>query len=290
MLQLKSQLFNGRMPRLIKTAVMAIGGAEDRVRARRILQTFFNRAGSTNARIALIPSASRQPEVMGRLYRDIFEDMGAKHVEVLNVEDREQGEDPLLQARLEDCTGVFLSGGDQLRLYELLADTPLIEKLRLRVKHGQITLAGTSAGAAVIGHHMIAGGGSSESPSRSMVDMAVGFGIIPEVIVDQHFHNRNRMARLIGAIAAHPNKLGIGIDEDTCAVFEADGSVRVIGKGTVTIVDPGEVTYTNQPHVGGKDPISIHNLRLHILSHGDRYNLHKHQVMLPLQADDFLGQ
>jgi cyanophycinase len=289
MLQLKSQLFNGSMPRLIKTAVMAIGGAEDRVRARQILQTFFSRAGSTNARIAVIPSASRQPEVMGRIYRDIFEDMGAKLVEVLNVEDREQGEDPLLQAYLEDCTGVFISGGDQLRLCGLLADTPLMEKLRSQVQQGQITLAGTSAGAAVIGHHMIAGGGSGESPSRSSVDMAVGLGIIPEVIVDQHFHNRNRMVRLISAIATYPSKLGIGIDEDTCAVFEADGSIRVIGKGTVTIVDPGEVTYTNQPNVEGSEPISIHNLRLHILSHGDRYDLRRCQAMLPLQADDFLG-
>lgn len=289
MLQLKSHLFNGSMPRLIRSAVIAIGGAEDRVRSRQILHAFFNRAGSTNARIVIIPSASREPEIMGRRYQDIFQDMGAKQVEVLTIRDREQAESALLQAYLEDCTGVFLSGGDQLRLCGLLAETPFVEKLRLQVRQGQTTLAGTSAGAAVIGHQMIAGGGSGESPSRSLVDLTVGFGIIPKVIVDQHFYNRNRIARLISAIAAHPDKLGIGIDEDTSAVFEADGLIRVIGSGTVTIVDPIRMTYTNQPYVEIDDPISIHNLRLHILSHGDRFDLKKHRVLLPVQAEELLG-
>ena len=148
-----------------------------------------------------------------------------------------------------------------------------MEKLRLAAWQGKITLAGTSAGAAVMGHHMIAGGGSGECPNRSLVDMATGLAIIPEVIVDQHFHNRNRMARLMSAIAAHPDRLGIGIDEDTCALFERDGIIQVLGKGTVTIIDPGEVTYTNHNQVGATDPIGICNMRLHILSYGDRYDM-----------------
>jgi len=122
---------------------------------------------------------------------------------------------------------------------------------------------------------MIAGGGSGESPNRSLVDMTTGLGIIPEVIVDQHFHNRNRMARLMSAIAAYPDRLGIGIDEDTCTLFEGDGTLQVIGKGTVTILDPAELSYTNQEKVGATDPLSIGNLRLHILSHSDRYDLRK---------------
>jgi cyanophycinase len=148
------------------------------------------------------------------------------------------------------------------------------------VQQGELTLAGTSAGAAVMGHHMIAGGGSGESPNRSLVDMATGLGMIPEVIVDQHFHNRNRMARLMSAVAAHPERLGIGIDEDTCAMFERDGLLQVMGKGTVTIVDPGEMSYTNHTDVGATDPISLHNLRVHILSYGDRYHLHKRSLIL----------
>ena len=134
-----------------------------------------------------------------------------------------------------------------------------------------------------MGHHMIAGGGSGESPNRALVDMAVGLGILPNVIVDQHFHNRNRMGRLISAIASHPDRLGMGIDEDTCALVEGDGTLRVMGKGTVTIVDPGEVSHTNNADVSSNEPLSVHNLRLHILSYGDRYHLLERTLLAPVQ-------
>jgi len=281
MLQLESQYHGIRMPQSTKTAVLVIGGAEDKVHGREILHTFFGRAGALEARIAIIPSASREPAIIGDRYQQIFGEMGAKEIRVLDIRDRIQAEDSELQAYVEECTGVFLTGGDQLRLCGLLADTPLMEKVRQRVQQGEITLAGTSAGAAVMGHHMIAGGGSGESPNRSLVDMAIGLGIIPEVIVDQHFHNRNRMARLMSAVAAHPERLGIGIDEDTCAMFERDGLLEVMGKGTVTIIDPGDMSYTNHGDIGATDPISLHNLRVHILSYGDRYHLHKRCLMPP---------
>ncbi len=280
MLQLESQIQGTRMPQSTKTAIMVIGGAEDKVHGREILHTFFYRSGASEARIAIIPSASREPAIIGDRYQTIFGEMGAKDIQVLDIRDRAQGSDPDLQQYVETCTGVFLTGGDQLRLCGLLSDTPLMERVRQRVHLGELTLAGTSAGAAVMGHHMIAGGGSGESPNRSLVDMATGLGIIPEVIVDQHFLNRNRMARLMSAIAAYPDRLGIGIDEDTCAMFERDGWLQVMGKGTVTIIDPGEMIYTNQPDIGATDPISLHNLRLHILCHGDRYHIHKRSLLL----------
>ncbi len=274
------------MPQSTKTAIMVIGGAEDKVHGREILHTFFGRAGALDARIAIIPSASREPVVIGERYRSIFEEMGAKDVNVLDIRDRVQCEDPSIQAYVQECTAMFMTGGDQLRLCGLLADTPLMEKVRMRVHVGEMTLAGTSAGAAVMGHHMIAGGGSGESPNRSLVDLATGLGILPQLIVDQHFHNRNRMGRLISAIAAYPDRLGIGIDEDTCALFEGDGQLYVLGKGTVTIIDPGEVSYTNQPYVGANEPISVYNLRVHILSHGDRFHLHQRAIMPPVAEQE----
>jgi cyanophycinase len=283
MLQLESQSHVTRMPQSTKTAILVIGGAEDKVHGREILHTFFGRAGSLDARIAIIPSASREPAIIGERYQKIFEEMGAKEIRVLDIRERSQAEDPYLQEYIEQCTGVFMTGGDQLRLCGLLADTPLMEKVRQRVQQGELTLAGTSAGAAVMGHHMIAGGGSGESPNRSLVDLAMGLGIIPEVIVDQHFLNRNRIARLMSAVAAHPERLGIGIDEDTCALFERDGWLQVMGKGTVTIIDPGEMSHTNYPDIGATDSISLHNLRVHILSYGDRYHVHK-RCLMPIDA------
>ncbi|WP_315791718.1 cyanophycinase [Fischerella sp. JS2] len=277
--ELQAKLLEMRTPQATKTAVLVIGGAEDKVHGREILRTFFARAGANDAHIAIIPSASREPSIIGGRYIRIFEDMGAKKVELLDIREREQCEYRDYQQSLEACTGIFLTGGDQLRLCGVLSDTPAMDIIRQRVRSGELTLAGTSAGAAVMGHHMIAGGGSGESPNRSLVDMATGLGFIPEVIVDQHFNNRNRMGRLMSAIASHPDRLGIGIDEDTCALFERDGWLQVLGKGSVTIIDPTEVTHTNEPHVGATEPLNLHNLRLHILSHGDRFHLYQRTVL-----------
>ena len=268
-----------RMPQPTKHAVMIIGGAEDKVQGKQILQTFFQRSGGEGARIAIVPCASREPAIIGNRYETIFSEMGAKAIEVIDIQDRAQSENQTWIEYVESCTGIFLTGGDQLRLCGLLADTPIMEIVRKRAQLGTVTLAGTSAGAAVMGLQMIAGGGSGEPPNRALVDMTLGLGIVPEVIVDQHFHNRNRMARLMSAIASHPDRLGIGIDEDTCALFESGGIFQVIGKGTVTVVDSSEVSFANFPSVGSTDPISIHNLRVHILSHGDRYDFHHRKVM-----------
>jgi cyanophycinase len=262
----------------INSPIMAIGGAEDKIRDRWILQAFCQQAGATNAVISVIPSASREPEAMGQVYKDIFTELGAKQIHVLLVTEHHQGEDPELLAQLAQSTGVFLSGGDQLRLCALLAESSLMKQLRQQVWDGRTALAGTSAGAAVLGLEMIACGGSGESPNSALVDLSIGLGFIPEVIVDQHFYNRNRLARLISAIASHPDKLGIGVDEDTCALFDANGQVHVLGKGAVTIVDPGDVKYINHVEIGSSAPLSISNLKLHILSQGDCYNLHTRQV------------
>ena len=262
-----------------KNAILVIGGAEDKVHGKEILQTFFNLSGGIDAIIGIVPCASREPNLIGERYYRLFNDMGAKEIKVLDVRDRAGADDSVYRNFVEDCTGIFLTGGDQLRLCGLLADTTLMNRIVERAQKREISLAGTSAGAAVMGHHMISGGSSAESPNRSLVDMAIGLGIIPEVLVDQHFYNRNRLARLLSAIAGNPQLLGIGIDEDTCAMFESDGMIQVIGKGSVTIVDPREMSYTNQKEVYGSEPLSMHNLKLHILGHGDRYDLHKH---LPL--------
>jgi cyanophycinase len=279
MVELTRELKPIKKERESQTAVLVIGGAEDKIHGKEILRHFWLRSGGVKAKIAIIPSASREPALIGERYVSIFAEMGAQEVKVLDIRDRAQGEDPQYQDYIEECTGVFLTGGDQLRLCGLLADTPLMERLRQRVQLKEITLAGTSAGAAVMGHHMIAGGSSGESPNRALVDMAIGLGIIPEIIVDQHFHNRNRMARLLSAISNHPERLGIGIDEDTCAVFSQDGTLTVIGKGTVMIIDARNMSYTNQNEIEPTEPLSLHNLKLHILSHSDRYNMYTHQTL-----------
>lgn len=259
-----------------KNAIFVIGGAEDKVHGKEILQTFFQHSGGTDALIGIVPCASREPSLIGERYYRLFSDMGAREIKVLDVRDRSGADDSVYRDFVEDCTGIFLTGGDQLRLCGLLADTSLMNRIVEKAQKREISLAGTSAGAAVMGHHMISGGSSAESPNRSLVDMATGLNIIPGVLVDQHFYNRNRLARLLSAISGYPDLLGIGIDEDTCAIFESDGMIRVIGKGTVTILDLRHMTYSNQSQAYGNEPLSMHNLRLHILGYGDRYDLNRH--------------
>jgi cyanophycinase len=265
-----------------KAAVIVIGGGEDKVQDRVILRAFVENSGATSARIAIIPSASREPDIIGRIYHQIFSELKAEMVEVLDIRERQEQTPAEAKAQLDSFTGVFMTGGDQLRLCSLIGESPLAIAIRERVHKGQLVLAGTSAGAAAMGHHMIAGGGSGESPHKEMVNMSIGLRILPDIVVDQHFHNRNRMARLMTAIAAHPDKLGIGIDEDTAAIFELDGLMRVMGKGTVTVVDPGEVSYSNQLWVSNTAPLTIHNLRVHILSAGGKYHLRKRAPLSPI--------
>jgi cyanophycinase len=262
-----------------KNAILVIGGAEDKVHGKEILQTFCQRSGGTDALIGIVPCASREPALIGERYNQLFSEMGAKEIKILDIRDRPGAEDKAYLDFVENCTGIFLTGGDQLRLCGLLADTPLMNRIVARAQRREISLAGTSAGAAIMGHHMISGGSSAECPNRALVDMAVGLDIIPGVLVDQHFYNRNRLARLLSAICAHPELLGIGIDEDTCAMFESDGMIQIIGKGAVTIVDARSMTYSNQAQAIGNQPLSLHNLKLHVLSYGDRYDRQRH---LPL--------
>ncbi|MDX1976408.1 MAG: cyanophycinase [Pseudanabaenaceae cyanobacterium bins.68] len=268
------------MSPLVKAGIMVIGGGEDKVQDRKILKAFVEQSGGSSARIAIIPSASREPDIIGAIYQQIFTDLRASVVETLDI--RERNSAIAAHGHIREFTGIFMTGGDQLRLCGLIGDTPLAITMRELAQQGRVVLAGTSAGAAAMGHEMISGGGSGEAPHREIVQMNIGLGILPEIIVDQHFHNRNRMARLMTAIAAFPDKIGVGIDEDTVAIFESDRTLRVMGRGTVTVIDPGEISYSNQAWVSGTTPLDLHNLRVHILSEGSRYHLIKRIPISPM--------
>jgi cyanophycinase len=279
MLELEVRTAQRSMMISTQSPVMVIGGAEDKENGCDILTAFFEKAGGATARIGIIPCASREPNLIGDRYHQIFQAMGAEQIHLLDIRYREECNEVRWLDVLHDCTGIFVTGGDQLRLCSLLADTSLLQAIQARIEMGKLVLAGTSAGAAMMGEKMIAGGSSGESPNRSLVDLAEGLGIIPEMLVDQHFHNRNRMARLLSAIAANPEKLGIGIDEDTCAAVFRDGTFQVLGKGTITVVDCKHLTHTNYDETSENAPLSLHNLKLHILSQGDRYDYRNRQVL-----------
>jgi cyanophycinase len=260
---------------VVRSAVLVIGGGEDKIQDRKILRTFVEYAGGSSARVGIIPSASREPDIIGRIYQQIFTELGCALVEVLDFRERLTLSTSEAQQLVDRFTGIFMTGGDQLRLCAIIGETTFAQAILDRISAHTLVLAGTSAGAAAMSYHMISGGGSGETPHKEIVSMSTGLGILPSIIVDQHFHNRNRMARLMTAVAAHPDLLGIGIDEDTCAIFEPDQIMKSIGKGTVTVVDSSEVSYSNQLWAGGTTPLTIHNLKIHVLGAGSCYHLGK---------------
>ena len=282
MLEVKPLLAHKPMTVSTQYPVMIIGGAEDKTNECSILNAFVKSAGGNDATIGIIPSASREPAIVGDRYYQLFTAMGALRVQILDIRHRNEFEEERWIEVLNDCSGVFITGGDQLRLRDLIGETRLLQVIKKKLASAELVLAGTSAGAAVMGAQMIAGGSSGESPNQSLVDLTEGLGFVPELLVDQHFHNRNRMARLLSAIAAHPNRLGIGIDEDTCIAIAEDGIFHVLGKGTITVIDPGSLTHTSYPENVETAPLSLHNLRVHILNHGDRYD-YKARAVIALQ-------
>ncbi len=280
MLELESSLAQQFMVDIsTQYPVMIIGGAEDKANTCDILTAFFKSAGGEDATIGIIPTASREPVIVGDRYYQIFQGMGAKQVQVLDIRYRAECDEERWVDVVGGCSGIFITGGDQLRLRDVIGETLLISAIKAKLKEGGLALAGTSAGAAIMGEKMIAGGSSGESPNQGLVDLTQGLGIVPELLVDQHFHNRNRMARLLSAIAAHPEKLGIGIDEDTCIALTSRGTFEVLGKGTITIIDPGSLTHTNYAETTETSPLSLHNLKVHVLHQGDRYD-YKNRALL----------
>ncbi|HMN31221.1 MAG TPA: cyanophycinase, partial [Caldilineaceae bacterium] len=259
---------------------MAIGGAEDKVKARRILSTFLSLAGGNQARIVVIPSASMQPDLAGARYHALFHDLGAAKVDVLDIDSRTTAQDVVHTALLHEATALFLTGGNQLRLSTLLGGTRLAQTMRQRHAEG-LVVAGTSAGASFLCQHMIAFGRTGEWPSQRMVQLTPGLGLTNRVIIDQHFQRRGRTGRLMVAVAYNPFLLGLGIDEDTAAVLNAANTLEVVGRGSVIVVDGSEIGYTNVDQVQGHQPVAVTNVRIHVLTDGFRYDLVSQQPELP---------
>jgi cyanophycinase len=251
--------------------IVPIGGAEDRVGADSILKRFVRLCGGRHARIAVVPTAS-EARSTGRSYEQIFRDLRADKVWVLPFESRKAGEDPEELAVLEKATGVFFSGGNQLRLATAIGGTSAARQLRAMNARG-VHVAGTSAGAAFLPEHMIAFGEEGGTPRAGSVQLSPGLGLINGVIVDQHFRQRDRLGRLMTALAYNPFALGLGLDEDTAAFMGPDDSLEVVGSGALTILDPSEVEYSSADAAKAGEPVSIVGLRVHVLLGGARYDL-----------------
>ncbi len=251
--------------------IIPIGGAEDKLRDPEILKRFVRICGGKRARLAIIPTASEMRDT-GTRYAKVFEEIGVREVRVYPFANREDCEREDQLEELTESDGVFLTGGNQLRLSTTLGGTRAAQALR-RMNADGVHIAGTSAGAGFLSEHMIAFGEEGLSPRADMVTLAPGLGLTNRVILDHHFTRRERLGRLMTALGYNPFAVGVGLDEDTAAFIGPDDTLEVAGSGALTIVDPSELEYSSMDSARESDPVCLVGLRVHILVDGWSFDL-----------------
>ena len=261
--------------------IVPIGGAEEKVRDPAILQRFAKICGGADAQLAIVPTASELRET-GDRYVEVFNDLGVRRVKVLPFESRADTERDDWLRVLEEADGVFLTGGNQLRLSTTIGGSPVADMLRDRNRQGQ-HIAGTSAGAAFLSEHMIAFGAEGPTPRADIVTLAPGLGLTQSAIIDQHFRQRDRLGRLLTALAYNPRPVGIGLDEDTAAFIDSDDRLVVRGSGAITIVDPSDLDFSSMDSANRHDPVCLLNIRVHILIDGAVFDVNSRIAAAPAE-------
>jgi cyanophycinase len=261
--------------------LLVIGGAEDKYNERRILKKFLELAGGDQAEVLIVPVASDYPEFAADVYVQSFRRLGVANPRVLRATSRQDVVAADVDALLDGITGVFISGGDQMRLVSILGGTKFAQKLRHLVTETDLVMAGTSAGAAGMSTSMIVRGEAASHPMKGAVQLSPGLGFLKNIIIDQHFTERGRISRLITAVSYNPYNLGIGIDENTAIILDKDGTLEVFGAGTVTIVDGSQITFNEIAEVGDHQAFSVCGVQLHILGDGLLYDYFARTTLQP---------
>lgn len=281
----------------IKGTLIPIGGNEDKGKNESekhtlefidegILYHVKEQAGGKNANIVVIPTASSIPVEVGENYLTAFTALGCENVTVLDIRSKEDSEKQSSIKLIKEADCIMFSGGDQSKISRKIGGTT-IHKIMLDRYHNEVgfVIAGTSAGAMAMTEEMIAGGSATDAFVKGAVTMYKGLGLVPELIIDTHFIQRGRFGRVSEAVAKFPNLLGFGLAEDTGMIIK-NGKCLVIGSGMVIIFDGSKITHNNEKVLDEGTPMTIANLRVHVLSNGDRYSITDRQVrVLPIEAD-----
>jgi cyanophycinase len=251
--------------------LLIIGGHEDKDDDKIILRMLVKKVGKAG-KIVVATIASKEPHAMFNEYERCLRGLGMRHVHHLTLESREEARLDSRIRILNDADAVFFTGGDQLKITSQIGDTPIFTKVRQIFDAGGL-IAGTSAGASVMTETMmVAGSGEQSYKIGSLLQLAPGLGLLPGVIIDQHFAERGRIGRLIGAVAQNPRMLGIGLDEDS-AILVQRGRFQVLGANAVHVIDGSRVTFTNITEAEPDSSLCIYGVRLHVLNQADTFDL-----------------
>ena len=262
--------------------VIPIGGAEDKTGDAQILKRFAQLCGGRRARIVILPTASQLDDT-GHRYAKLFRDLDVREAWHIDIETRQDCEKKEFLEELERADGIFLTGGNQLRLSTTIGGTPVDSAIRHLCAAGR-HVAGTSAGAAYLCQHMIAFGDEGHTPRAGSVQVVAGLGLTRRVIIDQLFRQRVRIGRLLTAIAYNPYPIGLGLDEDTAAFIGPDNVVEVEGSGMLTVLDAHDVEFDSIANADKGDLVSLIGVRLHLLTRGATYSLLTREATAPVKA------
>ena len=255
-----------------KGYLVLIGGAEDKKNKCDILKKVVGLSGKEKAHLTVITAATVKSQEVGQDYVRVFTNLGVKDVVALDIKSRQDAQQNHIVERIEKSTGIFFTGGDQLRITSLLGGSPVYHALHKAYKKG-VLLCGTSAGASAMTATMVVGGDDNETPGGSSLNMAPGLGFLEEVVVDQHFAQRGRIGRLLVAVAYNPHILGVGIDEDTAILVNPEAVFTVEGSGTVTVIDGSCIDFTNVSELTPGEPLALFDAKIHVLSPGTSFDL-----------------
>lgn len=264
--------------------LVSIGGSEDIKGRTEILDRVADetlRAASQrgDCRLVIVPTATkRRDSEAADDYSSLFLARGVESVEVAPLFCRREAQDPDTAEMIRGSAGIFFTGGDQVRITGLIGGTACGDAV-YDVYIGGGVIAGTSAGASAMSENMVMGGDPDPAPHRGAVRMCPGLGLLSGVIIDQHFSQRRRIGRLVTVVSQNPRVLGLGIDENTAVLILPDGLLEVLGEGTVTIFDGTEISHTNIHDLEAGGPMSVADLKIHILLRGDIFDLRKRSLV-----------
>lgn len=261
--------------------LIIIGGAEDKEGDKEILKRVAKYIDSEKEKLIIATIATEYPEKSYEKYKNVFNKLGIKNIEKLDINSREDAFDEKNINLVNTANLLFFTGGDQLRITSMIGGSPIYDSIKELANNGGL-IAGTSAGASVMSDTMIVQGEDDESPHKCTLKMSPGLGLVNNIIIDQHFAQRGRIGRLLTAIAQNPEVLGVGIDEDTAIVVSDEGIAEVIGSGAVYFVDGSSIDYSNVSEQYSDEILSMFNVKLHVLKEGNRFNLLK---KVPIEED-----
>jgi cyanophycinase len=258
--------------------LIAIGGNEDKADELLVLKRVVQEVDKTDYTVSVITTASENPEQRGKTYHQVFTDLGASRVDILDIKTRVQANDRALAQTLTEVDLIFLTGGDQLRLTTILGGSWVLDAIQQRLADGAL-IVGTSAGAAVFSDTMIYEGKSEEGLFKGRVFTTLGFGFVKNIVFDTHFMSRGRIGRLVQIVTTNPTCIGVGIGEDSGVILKGDGTVEVIGTGQVIIVDGSDIAHSNIMDIKPGGPIAVENVRIHSLVNRYGYNFEERRFL-----------